>query len=166
MIGEVGEVPLPPLPFPAVLTPPHDNNDKSRGIKRTVVRISVCLRFAMSFPELPHTKNKAGNNNIAEKNIQVCASRTAALFDLVEMLITTSTAELPGVIGPEGLKLHCACGGRPDVQASDTGELKVAPIGCTVKLYGPLVCPAVTVWLDVEDLTRKSCSRVSAMVAE
>jgi len=164
-MGEVGEDPVPLLPFPAVLTPPQDNSDKITGTNRTVVRISR-LRFAMSLGELTQTENNAGKSSNIEKNIEERSERTAALLDLVEMLITTSTAELPGVTGPDGLKLHCACGGRPDVHARETGELKDDPIGCTVRLYGPLVCPADTVWLGVEDLTRKSCSSVSAMVAE
>jgi hypothetical protein len=161
----VGELPpLPLFPLPPLLTPPHDRSNKISGVKSTVARIRPRFRFRVALGDSPKKKNR-GNSNNAEKKIEECPAYTVALLDFVEMLITTSTAELPGVIGPEGLKLHCACGGRPDVHASETAALKDAPIGCTVKLYGPLVCPAVTVWLGVEDLTRKSCSSVSAMVA-
>ena len=47
----------------------------------------------------------------------MCASAWAAF---VEMFMTTSTAELPGVTGVDGLKLHCAPAGSPEVQARVT----------------------------------------------
>jgi hypothetical protein len=45
----------------------------------------------------------------------------------VEMFITTSIAELPGVTGIDGLKTHCAPAGSPALQARVTGPLKDAP---------------------------------------
>jgi hypothetical protein len=88
-----------------------------------------------------------------------------ALLALVEMLITTSTAELPGVTAPEGLKLHCACAGSPAVQAKLTAPVNDAPTGRILRAYGPEVCPAVTVWLAVEEVTRKSWANVNVKLA-
>ena len=79
------------------------------------------------------------------------------LADLeVEILITTSTAEAPGVTGADGLNEQCAPAGSPFVQASVTAPVNEAPTGCTVSAYGPEVSPAITVWLKVEDVTTKS----------
>ena len=54
---------------------------------------------------------------------------TAELEALVEIFSTTSTAELPGVTGLEGLKTHCACAGNPAVQARLTGPVNDDPTG-------------------------------------
>ena len=46
----------------------------------------------------------------------------AALLPCVEMLITTLIEDAPGVMGIDGLKLHCAPEGRPLAQARVTGS--------------------------------------------
>jgi hypothetical protein len=58
----------------------------------------------------------------------------AALLARVEMLITTFTAEAPGVTAVVGLKLHDAPEGRPAVHARLTGASNEVPIGWMVKL--------------------------------
>jgi uncharacterized Zn-finger protein len=82
------------------------------------------------------------------------------------MLITMSMAELPGVIGVDGLKLHCAPVGNPFVHARVTAPVKDEPTGCTTSAYDPVVWPAFTVWLEVDEVTTKSCPSVSANVIE
>jgi hypothetical protein len=74
------------------------------------------------------------------------------------MLITTAAELLPGMIGVNGLKTHCAPAGRPLEQDSVTAPGKEEPVGvgATVSWYAPVVCPAATVWLDVAELTEKS----------
>jgi hypothetical protein len=51
---------------------------------------------------------------------------------LVEMFMTTSTAELPGVTGVDGLKTHWAPAGSPALQAGETTPLKDEPMGRTL----------------------------------
>jgi hypothetical protein len=46
----------------------------------------------------------------------------------LEMLMTKSTAELPGVTGMEGLNRHCVSAGSP-VQENTMAELNVEPGG-------------------------------------
>ena len=81
----------------------------------------------------------------------------------VEMLITTAAEPLPGTIGVDGLKMHCAPAGSPRGQESVTPPGKDEPVGAgaTVSWYAPVVCPATTVWLRVAELTEKSCITVS-----
>jgi hypothetical protein len=55
-----------------------------------------------------------------------------ALFALVEMFMTTSTAEFPGVTGVDGLKTHWAPAGSPALQARVTAPLKDEPMGRTL----------------------------------
>jgi len=86
------------------------------------------------------------------------------LFE-AEMLITTSTPDVPGVTGPAGLNRHYPPEGSPEVQASVTGASNEEPTGWIRRLYGPLVCPAVTDWLGVEEVIRKSCAKVRETVA-
>ena len=62
------------------------------------------------------------------------------------MVMTTVAAELPGVTGAEGLNRHCARAGNEE-QLSVTAELNEEPTGWMVRLNGPLVWPAFTVWL-------------------
>jgi hypothetical protein len=60
---------------------------------------------------------------------------TPGVFELdeVEMLNTTSKAELPGVTTFDGLKRHCAPAGKPE-QDRVTDPLKALPTGCTARL--------------------------------
>jgi len=115
-----------------------------------------------SFLRLPHLPPAAhqqipnpGASIHAAKRIPPCPS-AAAFRDIVEMFITTSTAVFPGVIAPEGENRHCPPGGIPPVHASVTALLNGPPTGWIIRLYGPEVCPAVTVWLAVADVTVKS----------
>jgi hypothetical protein len=60
------------------------------------------------------------------------ACECALLALLVEMFITTSTAESPGVTGVDGLKMHCARPGSPEVHARATDRLNDEPTGFTL----------------------------------
>ena len=97
-------------------------------------------RFCDAAPPM----TSAGNNIVPKVSaVPNCDSRFAAF--LVEMLMTTSTAELPGVTGVEGLNAHCAPAGNPPVHASVTAPANELPTGCTLNAYGPEVWPAITV---------------------
>ena len=65
----------------------------------------------------PKTQVSAGINSVA-KNIPLNTRRKAALLAPLEMLMTTLIADAPGVMGVDGLKLHCA----PGRQALGTRE--------------------------------------------
>ena len=120
-----GFVPVPPPPpVDAVLTPPHDNVDNSK-------RISNASEMNMSRVRLRWRVGRALKNTIRPgANIHnATCQRSFDALAFVEMLITTSTAELPGVTGLDGLKLHCACAGSPAVHASVTAELNDDPTG-------------------------------------
>src|SRR5579863_5757128 len=93
--------------------------------------------------------------------------RAAGVEASVEMVMTTSTPPLPMGGGTGlGVKLHCAPVGSPPEQESATGLLNDVPTGSTITLYGPVVCPATTVWLLAEEITvtAKSGTTVSAIV--
>jgi hypothetical protein len=57
----------------------------------------------------------------------------ATVAPVVEIVITTVWAELPGVTAVEGLNRHCAPAGSPE-QASVTAALKIDPTGWSVRL--------------------------------
>lgn len=76
------------------------------------------------------TQSSAGMNNEAARTTAPRNPRLeAAPLPCVEMLITTLIADAPGVIGVDGLKLHCAPAGKPLVHARVTAALNEAPIG-------------------------------------
>jgi len=76
----------------------------------------------------PRSQVSAGINSVAKK-ISLNTRRKIALLAAPEMLITTLIADAPGVMGVDGLNLHCAPEGRPLAHARVTGALNEAPIG-------------------------------------
>jgi hypothetical protein len=78
----------------------------------------------------PKSQSSTGINSDPANNPAPLNRRfEAALLPCVEMLITTSIADAPGVMGVDGLKLHCAPEGKPLAQARVTAALNEAPIG-------------------------------------
>jgi hypothetical protein len=120
---------VPPPPW--ALTP-----EQEIKISRTGSAIVVAVR-RYSFPPLlrcrrdePKTQSSPGINSAAARTTSLLnVLFIAALLPCVEMLITTLIADAPGVIGVEGLKLHCEPAGNPLVQARVTGALNEAPMG-------------------------------------
>jgi hypothetical protein len=85
--------------------------------------------------------------------VTVTTEVPAGVVEVVEIVKIAAMEVAPGVTG-FGLKLHCAPGGSPEHE-SVTGFAKAAPTGATVKAYGPVVPPAVTVLLAVEEFRTK-----------
>jgi hypothetical protein len=71
-------------------------------------------------------------------------------IDITTLLFPTGTGF--------GEKLQLAPEGRPLEHESVTAALNDDPVGLgsIVSWYGPVVCPALTVWLGVAELTEKS----------
>ena len=96
------------------------------------------LRFASQVFNRPQPSTIPGNSNHSAygRKTEARFERNCRLpfFAGVEILITTSTAEFPGVTAVEGLKMHWACTGIPAEHASVTAPLNVAPTGRIVKL--------------------------------
>ena len=125
-------------PPPPVLAPAHD----IQNIMATKIIAAPVFFRPLPVLILPEAITSAGKRHIDKSN----AARLLADDPLlVEIFSTTSTAEFPGVTGPEGLKMHCACAGNPAEQARLTAPAKDDPTGWTLKAYGPEVCPACTV---------------------
>src|ERR1700722_10340615 len=93
-------------------------------------------------------------DNAPDTPVTVTTDVPAGVVEAVEIVKLAATEVAPGLIG-FGLKLHCAPGGSPEHE-SVTGFAKAAPTDETVKLYPPVVPPAVTVWLVGEVLRAKS----------
>ena len=125
--GLLGGNVVPPPPW--ALTPEQETKISRSGITMIVAasKPSLPLRSHGQRGE-PRSHVSAGINSVA-KNIPLNTRRKAALFAGLEMLITTLIADAPGVMGVDGLKLHCAPGGRPLAQARVTAALNEAPIG-------------------------------------
>jgi len=78
----------------------------------------------------PKTQSTAGIHSVVARTAAPPNVRCkAALLPCVEIFMTTLIADAPGVIGIEGLKLHCAPGGNPLVHARVTGAANEVPIG-------------------------------------
>jgi hypothetical protein len=134
-----------------------------------LVKTRFTLRLARQFPNATITTIPGKKSQMAIGIREDLLDGFDTLLDevVVEMLSVTSTAELLGVTGVDGLKLHCAPGGNPAPHDRVTALVKVVPTGCTVRAYAPVVCPAVTVWLQgAAQMTENSCARVKETVAE
>src|SRR4051812_31854153 len=129
------EVPLLP---PPVLTPPHAGRKISARIAISNENTLFPLLALNFFGDLKAASTSPGNasqsptKNQRERVASSAVDWRAAAT--VEMLMTTSTAELPGVTAVAGLNLHWPCGGRPAAHARVTAPVKNEPTGCTVKL--------------------------------
>ncbi len=102
---------LPPvLPRPPVLTPPHERSDKVRRRIITNETNPLSLRFLGIRPVEPQPTIIPGKNRHSAKKIARSLDRHRKSADAagVEIVITTFTAEFPGVCGAEGLGEHCA----------------------------------------------------------
>src|SRR3954467_9652617 len=74
--------------------------------------------FEDRFPHAPALSTvPSGSQSASAAKPRPAGLRELALFAIVEMFITTSTAEFPGVTGVEGLNMHCAPAGSPAVHA-------------------------------------------------
>lgn len=115
-----------PPPLPPLLTPAHDINNKMNGRNPA----SVSLRRFRLLLRFPSPIDMPGSSKVAY-HIQARPPLHLkfAVAALVEILITTFTAELPGVTGPDGLKMHFACAGNPVPQARLTAPLNDDPTG-------------------------------------
>jgi hypothetical protein len=123
----VGFPPEPPPPLPPLLTPAHAVSN-ARKKTATAVNMVMWRMFAGRFHDKspPRTRPGTRPSQIAED-----PDRFLEAEALVEMLITTSTAEVPGVTAVAGLKLHCDPAGKPAVHARETAPVKDEPTGCT-----------------------------------
>jgi hypothetical protein len=117
-----------------VLTPEQDANTEMSAIAKGITQSERVLE---TLPVLIATTETASGrySQIAYRtHLWAAKTDTAALPAGVEMLITTFTAEVPGVTGVAGLKLHDAPDGRPAVHARLTGASNELPIGWIVRL--------------------------------
>ena len=125
--GLLGGNVVPPPPW--ALTPEQDPKISRSGTATSWQTVSrVCLYSYAAGEVRPKSQVSAGINRVA-KNIPLNTRRKAALLPPLEMLITTLIADAPGVMGVDGLNLHCAPDGRPLAHARVTGALNDAPIG-------------------------------------
>ena len=118
-----------------MLTPEQDANTEMSAIAKGSAQSERVLE---TLPDLIATREMANGrySQVAYKTHlwAAAADNNAALLAGVEMLITTFTAEVPGVTGVAGLKLHDAPDGRPAVHARLTGASNELPIGWMVRL--------------------------------
>lgn len=132
-VGTLGSAEQLPPPPPPLLAPLQDNNTKASGKIQTASQVVIVFDdlFDDRF-EAPSTRplNISPGNSIHIDNLEWVES---PVDDEVEIVMTTSTAEFPGVIAPEGLNEHCAPAGSPE-QESVTVPLNDVPTGWTTKL--------------------------------
>jgi hypothetical protein len=117
-----------------VLTPEQDPNTEMSAIAKGITQSERVLE---TLPVLIATRETASGrySQVAYRtHLWAATADIAALLAGVEMLITTFTAEVPGVTGVAGLKLHDAPDGRPAVHARLTGASNELPIGWMVRL--------------------------------
>jgi hypothetical protein len=96
----------PPPPPPPLLTPAQDSNHiiakhTAKQLTTPGLTLLICLhaRTPIAIPT-------RGSHKAAGERLALAADRNFILLEEVEMLITTSTAEFPGVTVADGLKLH------------------------------------------------------------
>jgi hypothetical protein len=115
-----------------LLTLAHETNAiivRQKIVQPKNCRVLVAVRFTEAL--MPITIAAIGSHITGGGKTPLTVSEWA-LFAFVEMFMTTSMAELPGVTGADGLKLHWAPAGSPRVQARDTAPLKDEPTGNTL----------------------------------
>src|SRR3979409_2547186 len=109
----------PPLPPPAaaLLPPPQEVIDSAS----ITARMPSIPRWRPDPPTVPQTTTIPGNASHTAKKTKLRLPglcRRAVVG--VEILIPTAAEPLPGTIGPDGLKMHCAPAGSPLRQESVT----------------------------------------------
>ena len=113
------------MPPPPLLVPAHDIQNMVVTIRITSPAIPRPARPA-GLLKRPNPIINPGSSHSAMNPARLWAAEALAL---VEMFKTTATAEFPGVTGVDGLKMHCACGGNPAVQARLTAPVNDDPNG-------------------------------------
>lgn len=114
-----------------MLTPEQDANTEMSAIAKGITQSERVLE---TLPGLIATRETASGKHSQVAYRTHLWADTAAVLVGVEMLITTFTAEVPGMTGVAGLKLHDAPDGRPAVHARLTGASNELPIGWMVRL--------------------------------
>ncbi len=129
-VGALGTAEQLPPPPPPLLAPLQDNNTKASGKIETASQAVIVFddRFDAASTRPP---NISPGKSIHIANLEWRVE--SPVDDEVEIVMTTSTAEFPGVIAPEGLNEHCAPTGSPE-QESVTAPLNDVPTGWTTKL--------------------------------
>ena len=117
-----------------MLTPEQDANTEMSAIAKGITQSERVVETLPSLIATRETANGRYSQLAYRTHLWAANTDSAALLAGVEMLITTFTAEAPGVTGVDGLKLHDAPEGRPAVHARPTGASNELPIGWMVRL--------------------------------
>jgi hypothetical protein len=117
-----------------VLTPEQDANTEISAIAKGITQSDRVLETLPGLIAARETASGKHSHVAYRVHLWAAPADNAARPAGVEMLITTFTAEVPGVTGVAGLKLHDAPDGRPALHARLTGASNELPIGWIVRL--------------------------------